>query len=149
MKRTGRILAIIAVVLMLATSFCFAEGTEGGLTLDDTYPKADSTGAAIENFDIKLYFNNEMSEDILGDVNDDCFTLTDEDGNVLPTIILYSPKETGVVMVLFDPNKENLDADGKQITISVDSWGEWPADLSGKLYDLVVDFGADGLGLVK
>ena len=133
MKRTGRILAIIAVVIMIATSFCFADGTEGGLVLNDTYPKADSTGAAIENFDVKLYFNNEMSEDVLGDTNDDCFTLTDADGNVLPTIVLYSPKETGVVMVLFDPNKENLNSDGKQITIQGDM--EYTLKIAGTLVD--------------
>ena len=133
MKRTGRILAIIAVVIMIASSFCFAEGVEGGLKLEDTYPKNDSTGAAIENFDVKLYFNNEMTEDVLGDDNDNCFTLIDADGNVLPIMVLYSPKETGVVMVLFDPNKENLDKEGKKITIKGDT--EYTLKIAGTLKD--------------
>ncbi|MBR6472779.1 MAG: hypothetical protein IKS99_03490, partial [Firmicutes bacterium] len=133
MKRTGRILAIIAMVIMIATSFCFAEGVEGGLVLEDTYPKEGTSGAAIENFDIKLYFNNEMTDDVLGDVNDNCFTLTDENGNVLPVMVLYSPKETGVVMVLFDSNRENLDKDGKKITIQGDM--EYTLKVSGALVD--------------
>lgn len=133
MKRTGRILAIIAVVIMIASSFCFADGVEGGLKLEDTYPKADSTGAAIENFDVKLYFNNEMTEAVLGDDNDGCFQLIDADGNVLPIIVLYSPKETGVVMVLFDSNKENLDKDGKKITIKGDT--EYTLKIAGTLKD--------------
>ena len=131
MKKISRILFIIMMITLLATGLAFADGTEGGLELTDTYPKADSTGAAIENFDVKLYFNNEMSEDILGDVNDDCFQLID--ANVLPTLVLYSPKETGVVMVLFDPNAENLDSNGKQITIKGNM--EYTLKISGDLKD--------------
>lgn len=57
---------------------------------------------------------------------------------------------TGTASVIRLPNDEMFrQFSGKQITIRVDSWGEWPADLSGKLYDLVVDFDADGLGLVE
>lgn len=133
MKRTGRILAIIAVVIMIATTFCFADGAEEGLVLNDTYPKEGTTGAAIENFDVKLYFNNEMTKEKLGTKNDGCFTLTDEDGNVLPTLVLYSPKESGVVMVLFDSNKENLDKDGNKITIKGDK--EYTLKISGDLVD--------------
>ncbi len=133
MKRFSRIVAIFAVILVMAGSFAFAEGVEGGLTLNDTYPKEDTTGAAIENFDIKLYFDKKMTEAVLGDTNDDCFKLVDADGNVLPTIILYSPKEEGVVMVLFDPNKENLNSDGKQITIQGDM--EYTLTISGALQD--------------
>ena len=133
MKRISRIVAILAVIMVLVGSFGFAEGTEGGLTLQDTYPKDGATGAAIENFDIKLYFDKEMTEEVLGDANDDCFKLVDEDGNVLPTLVLYSPKEEGVVMVLFDSNKENLDSDGKQITIKGDT--EYTLTISGDLKD--------------
>ena len=128
MKKISRILFIIMMITLLATGLAFADGTEGGLELTDTYPKADSTGAAIENFDVKLYFNNEMSED-----NDDCFQLIDADGNVLPTLVLDSPKETGVVMVLFDPNAENLDSNGKQITIKGNM--EYTLKISGDLKD--------------
>lgn len=133
MKNISRILFIIMMITMLATGLAFADGTEGGLTLEDTYPANDATGAAIENFDVKLYFNSEMTEDILGDDNDDCFQLIDADGNVLPILVLYSPKETGVVMVLFDPNKENLDSDGKQITIKGNT--EYTLKISGDLKD--------------
>ena len=133
MKRFGRILVVIAIIVMMATGLCFADGTEGGLVLEDTYPKEGTSGAAIENFDIKLYFNNEMSKDILGTVNDNCFQLTDADGNVLPILVLYSPKETGVVMVLFDSNKENLDSNGKQIVIKGNT--EYTLKIDGSLKD--------------
>ncbi len=133
MKKFGRILVVIALIVMMATGLCFAEGTEGGLVLEDTYPKEDTSGAAIENFDIKLYFNNEMSKEVLGTTNDNCFRLTDADGNVLPIMVLYSPKETGVVMVLFDYNKENLDSNGKQISIKGNT--EYTLKIDGSLKD--------------
>ena len=142
MKRISRIVAIFAVILVLAGSFCFADGTEGGLTLQDTYPKEGTSGAAIENFDVKLYFDKEMTSAVLGKSNDGCFKLVDADGNVLPTIILYSPKEEGVVMVLFDSNKENLNSEGKQITIQGDM--EYTLTISGDLKDNAGDtLGAD------
>ena len=133
MKKFGRILVVIAIIVMMATGLCFADGTEGGLVLEDTYPKEDTSGAAIENFDVKLYFNNEMTEEALGDVNDNCFQLIDADGNVLPTIVLYSPKETGVVMVLFDYNTEKTDHEGKKITIKGNT--EYTLKISGDLRD--------------
>lgn len=133
MKRISRIVAILAIMIFACTGLCFAEGTEGGLNLLDTYPKEGSTGAAIENFDVKLYFDNEMSEEVLGSKNDSCFTLIDANGNILPILVLYSPKETGVVMVLFDTNKENLDSDGKKITIQGDM--EYTLKISGDLVD--------------
>ena len=133
MKRICRILSIIAVIVMLTASFCFADGTEGGLVLTDTYHKEGSSGAAIENFDVKLYFESDMTEDVLGDVNDGCFTLINEDGVELPTMVLYSPKEKGVVMVLFDYNKEVKGADGKKVTIEGDK--EYTLKISGDLRD--------------
>lgn len=133
MKRICRILCIITVIMMLTAGLCFADGTEGGLTLQDSYPKDGATGAAIENFDVKLYFDHEMTGETLKSVNDGCFTLIDQDGNTLPIIVLYPPKETGVVMVLFDQNKENLGSDGKQITIKGNA--EYTLKISGALRD--------------
>ena len=133
MKRICRILCIITVIVMMTASLCFAEGTEGGLQLLDTYPKEESSGAAIENFDIKLYFDKKMTKEVLGTANDGCFTLTDADGNVLPILVLYSPKEEGVLMVLFDSNKENLGSDGKQITIKGNT--EYTLKIAGSLKD--------------
>lgn len=119
MKRTGRIISLIVILVLAASVFAFAVGTEGGLNFTDkvSYPVEGSSGAAIENFGIKLYFDHKMTQEVLQDKNDSNFRLTDEAGNVLPIRVLYSPKEEGVVLVLFDQEKENLDADGKQIKI--------------------------------
>ena len=138
MKRTGRILSLILAVIMIVSCFSFASA----LTLNDTYPKQDTTGAAIENFGIKLYFDSELSADVLGKTNDHCFTLKDEAGHNLPILVLYSPKEVGVVMVLFDSAKKNLDKEGKQITIQGDT--EYTLTISSSLRDnLGDDLGVD------
>ena len=57
---------------------------------------------------------------------------------------------TGEVSVIRLPNDEMFrQFSGKTITIGVDSWGEFPADVSAFLYDLIVDFDTDGLDLVE
>lgn len=45
MKRLGAILTLAALLITMATSFCFADE---GLTIKETYPKDGSTGASIE-----------------------------------------------------------------------------------------------------
>lgn len=83
-----------------------------------------------------------------------------DDTSLLTLLVLDAPIQvsaykggsdyTGAASVICLPNDEMFrQFSGKQITVSVDSWGEWPADLSGRLYDLVVDFDADGLDLVE
>lgn len=56
---------------------------------------------------------------------------------------------TGAVSVICLPNDEMFrQFKDKQITIGVDTWGEFPADVTGMLYDIVLDYQADGLTLV-
>ncbi len=143
MKRTSRILLILALVIMtvtLSAGMAFGDGNEGGLNLTDTYPKDGATGAAIENFDVKLYFDGKLTKEVLGNKNNDCFTLTDADGNSLPLIVLYDPKNEGVMMILFDYNTEKKDSEGKALRIKGDS--EYTLKISG---DLMADNG-DTLG---
>ena len=143
MKRTGRILLIVALVIMTVTlslGTAFSDGTEGGLKLERTYPADEATGAAIENFDVKLYFDGVLTDEVLGDKNDDCFELTDADGNKLPLIVLYDPKNPGVMMVLFDYNTEKKDSEGNTLRIKGDT--EYTLKISK---DLMADNG-DTLG---
>lgn len=136
MKRTGRVLSLILIIVLASSIFAFAGGTEGGLKFyekEESYPANGSKGAAIENFGIKLYFQGDLTQEILQDKNNNCFTLTDNEGNKLPFLVLYAPKEEGVVMVLFDSEKENLDKDGKQIVIKGDT--EYTLGISGDFRD--------------
>ncbi len=136
MNRTGRILSLILIFIITASTYAFAAGTAGGLKFsekEESYPAEGSKGAAIENFGIKLYFQGTLTQEILKEKNNDCFTLTDDEGHSLPLLVLYAPKEEGVVMVLFDSEKENLDEDGKQIKIKGDT--EYTLTISGDFQD--------------
>ncbi len=109
MKKLGKILSLVVILVMMTATFAFAETAAGAgkLVLDTTYPKDGATGTAIENMGIKLYFNDAtFTQSKLGDANDNNVTLTDEEGNKLPTMVLYSTQESGVVLVLFDSNAD-------------------------------------------
>lgn len=111
MKRIGRILSLATILVMLAVTCCFAEAEgSGNLVLKETYPKDGATGTAIENMGIKLYFDSELTAKKLENSNSNAVSLCDEDGNSLPTRVLYSTQESGVVLVLFDDTKaEDVD----------------------------------------
>ena len=110
MKRIGRIISLAVILTVCATMFCFAENAgEGTLVLNDTYPKDGATGTAVENMGVKLYFDATFTKEKLKNANEDAVTLLDEQGNTLPTQVLYSQKEPGVVLVLFDNTKQSDD----------------------------------------
>ena len=117
MKRAGHILSLIIVTLMLCTAACFADGTAtGNFNLVDEYPRDGATGAAMENVGVKLYFDTEFSEDVLKNKNDNAFQLVDPEGNSLPLMVLYVPKEDvkeegvkGIILVLLDNTGDNAD----------------------------------------
>lgn len=98
MKKMGRILSLTLLIMVLATSFCFA----GSLQIVDTYPEDGYKNAAIENFGIKVYFNQDVISEGNKIANSRCFTLTDAEGNNVPIKVLYSEKEEGMAMVIVD-----------------------------------------------
>ena len=82
------------------------------------------------------------------------------DSDLLTLLVLDSPitvtgykgggDYTGSVSAIRLPNDEMFrQFKDKQITIGVDKWGEFPADVTGMLYDITVDFDQDGLTLVE
>lgn len=72
MKRLGAILTLAALLITMATSFCFADE---GLTIKETYPKDGSTGASIENLGVKLYFSEDLTDKKVADLNKGAFQL--------------------------------------------------------------------------
>lgn len=112
MKRIGKILSLVVILTVLSTAFCFAAAEGAGkLELKDTYPKDGATGTAVENMGVKLYFDTTFTQEKLKNANENAVKLYDEEGNVLPTQVLYSTQEPGVVLVLFD--NRNADKDVK------------------------------------
>ncbi len=110
MKRAGKIISLVALIVVFSTSLAFA----GTVNLKDSYPKDGATGTSIENLGVKLYFDAEMTAGKAGKANEksDVFKLCDADGKALPTRVLYPEKEEGVVLVLLDTNRD-ANKDGK------------------------------------
>ena len=98
MKRTGRILSLVLLIVMLASSLTFADALE----LEDTYPKNGYKNAAIDNFGIKLFFNQDVNSEEFAAENEKCLKLTDPEGKKVPIIVVYSEEEQGMVLVLAD-----------------------------------------------
>ena len=82
------------------------------------------------------------------------------DSSLLTLLILDTPVEvtshrgggsyTGMASVICLPNDEMFRRfNGKQITIAMNSWGDWPSDITAKLYDITEDFDLNGLELVE
>lgn len=130
MKRIGKILSLVTLLVVLSTSFCFA----GTLNLTETYPADGATGAAIENLGVKLYFDTDFTEKIIGSENDDAFALYGPEGEKLPIRVLYPPKEAGVVLVLLDVTYDG-DGDGKADYASAVANSDYKLTISGDLVD--------------
>jgi len=140
MKRTGRILSLVVILIMIATAFCFATSqapaddevrtiaATGGFNLISTYPEDGAKGAATENMSIKLYFDTKLSEEVLGNKNADAIQFFGPDGKKLPTRVLYSTEGEGVVLAIVD-----TDENGK--TIKGKSNSEYKVKISGNFVD--------------
>jgi len=122
------------ILVIMATAVCFA-GTEGGLKLTGTYPEDGYKGAATENMSVKLYFDGQLTEDVLGEKNANAIRIYGPDGKALPTRVLYAPKEEGVVLVIVDTDEE-----GKTIK------GESNAEYTVKIASSMVDNDGNTLG---
>ena len=118
MKRTGKILCLVMVMLMMASTLCFA--TDGVLKIEQQYPEDGATGTAIDNAGIKIWFNQDVNpeNDKIRKSNAKAVKLVDEKGKELPTRVVYSPDEKGVMMVLVD-SKKPLDGD-MEYTMTID-----------------------------
>lgn len=147
MKRAGRIFSLLVILVMLVSMMSLfayadvpaADGTVntdnavsvGKLSLTKSYPKDGGKDAAIENLGVKLYFEGTFTEEVLGDTNDDKVQLYGPEGQKLPTILVYSPTEEGVVLVLLDTTAEYKD--GKPYTPVGNS--DYKLSISGDFVD--------------
>lgn len=104
MKKTGIILSLSILIVLCAVTFCFAEP----LKLDDTYPRDGYENAAIDNFGVKLYFNQSVENKEYDEANKECFVVKDDEGKTVPTKVVYSDKEEGMLMVLADMTNKDL-----------------------------------------
>ena len=119
MRKVGIILSLTAVLVLMTSLF----STASALELEKTYPEDGYENAAVDNFGMKLYFDQDLINAENEKANADRITVTDEDGKTVPTLVVYSEKEKGLVMVLADMTSKDLaikQASKYTVTISGD-----------------------------
>jgi len=102
MKKISLIAMLTSVMIMMASVFCFADG---GFDLVSSYPEDGQSNTSMENLGVKLAFSNAMDSDEATAANADKFAIYDEDGKAIPTQVLFSDKEKGLVLVLADTDQ--------------------------------------------
>lgn len=102
MKKVSLIAVLTSLMILAASAFSFAAGE---LTLVSSYPEDGQKNTSMENLGVKLKFSNPINSKEAKATDADKFTIYDEDGNVVPTKILFSDKNDGLVLVLADPDE--------------------------------------------
>ena len=118
MKRTGVLLCLLLMMMLMSASVCFAE--EGGLKIEAQYPENGATGTAVENASLKIWFNQDVrpQSEQVRQANAKAIKLVDEKGKNIPIYVAYSPDEEGLMMVLSD-NSAQIQGD-TEYTLTID-----------------------------
>lgn len=85
MKKTSIRICLTALIVMIFTSFAFAES--GKLELKESYPKDGQKNTSIENVGVKLTFNNKVNKKENQKANSKCFKILDSKGKALPSTL--------------------------------------------------------------
>ena len=104
MKRISLIAAFAAVMVMISAAVVSAEG---GLELLSTYPEDGQNNTSMENLGVKLTFNNPINSEEAKKIDEPKFSMVDEDGEKVPTQVLFSEKDDGLVLVLAIPPEDS------------------------------------------
>ncbi len=118
MKRIGAILCLSFILAAISAPMCFA--AQGGLTIQDQYPKDGATGTSVENVSVKIWFNQDVRPETkeIRKANKEKVKLVDEKGKELPIYVAYNPKEEGQVMVL--SSDQTKIKDDTKYTLTID-----------------------------
>lgn len=118
MKRLSLITTLTAIMLMLSSALCFAEGN---LELVSSYPEDGQKNTSIENLGVKLTFSNPINSEEAKKVDAAKFSIKDEDGETVPIQVLFSEKNDGLVLVLADVDGGFTAKNNAEYTLTIDS----------------------------
>ena len=98
MKR-GTLIALLAAIMVMACSvISFADGLE----LVSSYPEDGQTNTSMENLGVKLTFSNPINSAEAVKADESKLRIYDETGAAVPTKVLFSDKNDGLVLVVAD-----------------------------------------------
>ena len=101
MKRKSLIALLAAMMVLAASTFCFA----ASLQVVSSYPEDGQTNTSMENLGVKVYFNNAVNDSKLQEINTNAIKMTDEEGKNVPVNVLFSKKEDKMMIVVAETNE--------------------------------------------
>lgn len=116
MKRRGLVAILAAVMVMASTVMCFADDA---LQLESSYPENGQKNTSMENVGVKLKFNHPVNSEAAKKVDAKAVKLVDEDGKAVPTEVLFSDKNDGLVLVLADTTDYTV-KNNAEYTVTID-----------------------------
>ena len=139
MKKTSIRICLTALIVMIFTSFAFAES--GKLELKESYPKDGQKNTSVENVGVKLTFNNKVNNKENQKANSKCFKILDAKGKELPIKVYFNPDVKGQVLVLYDTvnaKKNAIKGDSKYTLVISKKFVDNDGNTLGK--DLKISF---------
>lgn len=116
MKRGTLIAILTAIMVMACSAFSFAEG---GLQLVSSYPEDGQKDTSMENLGVKLTFNNPINSAEAKKIDADKFSITDEDGEKVPIMVLFSEKNDGLVLVVANVDEGFVAKNNSEYTLKI------------------------------
>lgn len=118
MKRVSFIAILTSLMIMLMSAFTFAG--DGDLKIVSSYPQDGQSNTSMENLGVKLTFNNPVNSDEAKKADADKLVITDEDGNEVPTQVLFSDKNDGLVLIVADPDQGFTAKNNAEYVLTID-----------------------------
>jgi len=130
MKRIGRVLSLITILVLMTASSVFA------FTIESTYPGDGATKVSLENMGIKVTTNGTFTASVLGESNDNAVQIYGPDGSEVPTKIFYSEKEPNMILITTgDVIKEDKKGNPVSSVFTAESDSDYKLVISGSLKD--------------
>ena len=117
MRRKGIIATLAAVMVLMSSVFCFADGNN--LKLLESYPKDGQKNTSIENVGVKMYFDGTFKEESTRKANDKAIKIVDSKGKAIDTETMYSDSEDGMVLVVATSGKASAVSASEEYTLVI------------------------------
>ena len=119
-KRVSALICLMIMAVSILAPSCFAAketaNTQKGanFNIEKTTPENNAKNVSVENLSVKIYFDTEMlpKDKASREANAKQFKLTDKKGKKIPIKVYYSHKEEGLVMVVSDTVKKDIQIEG-------------------------------------
>lgn len=120
MKRISALVCLMIMAVSILAPSCFAakekaDAQDGAnFKIEKTTPEDNAKNVSVENLSVKIYFDTKMlpKDKASREANAKQFKLTDKKGKKIPIKVYYSHKEEGLVMVVSDTVKKDIQIEG-------------------------------------